>query len=165
MLLTQSGTVAENRRNCGCSTTVSCTQSRIQSTSSLKPISSMRSASSSTRHLSSEKSLRLPLSRWSMTRPVVPTRMSTPLRSCLACSEKETPPYTGRTLYSFLKCFKSSRVLVIYIANSLVGARMIAYVFLVWNKSLALKYSTSGRLNPRVLPDPVRSRTIISFLS
>jgi hypothetical protein len=49
----------------------------ISSTSSLKPRLSMRSASSSTAYLRTEKS-KFFLSMWSLTRPVVPTKISTP---------------------------------------------------------------------------------------
>ena len=72
------GMVAENRATC-LSAGVS---ARIVSTSSAKPIFSISSASSSTRNRSWTRS-RVPLSRWSMTRPGVPTTTWTPRRRAL----------------------------------------------------------------------------------
>ena len=72
------GIVAENSATCLSSGRVC----RIVSTSSMKPIRSISSASSSTRQRSSHRS-REPFSRWSMTRPGVPTTTCTPRRSAL----------------------------------------------------------------------------------
>ena len=74
------GIVAENSATC-LSSGVS---ARIVSTSSAKPIFSISSASSSTRKRSSDRS-RVPFSRWSMTRPGVPTTTCTPRRSAASC--------------------------------------------------------------------------------
>ena len=60
-------------------------------TSGMNPMSSMRSASSSTKISTCEKST-LPWPWWSSRRPGVATRMSTPRRSCAACPPKPTPP-------------------------------------------------------------------------
>ncbi|OUE08531.1 hypothetical protein CMsap09_06260 [Clavibacter michiganensis] len=75
------GIVAENSAICfdlGVS-------ARIVSTSSAKPIFSISSASSSTRNFSCDRS-RVPLSRWSMMRPGVPTTTCTPRRSADSCT-------------------------------------------------------------------------------
>mmetsp|Transcript_27592 Transcript_27592/g.90258 ORF Transcript_27592/g.90258 Transcript_27592/m.90258 type:complete len:274 (+) Transcript_27592:602-1423(+) len=55
------------------------------------PVSSKRSASSSTKKRTSERSS-LPLSTKSMTRPGVPVTMSTPSRSARICAPASTPP-------------------------------------------------------------------------
>ena len=67
------GMVAENSATC----LYSGVPLRIRSTSSAKPMLSISSASSST-STSSEDRSRLPRSRWSMTRPGVPTTMWAP---------------------------------------------------------------------------------------
>ena len=56
---------------------------RIVSTSSAKPMLSISSASSRTRNRNSERSS-VPLFRWSMTRPGVPTTTCTPRRRALS---------------------------------------------------------------------------------
>ena len=61
------------------------TLARMASRSSLKPMSSMRSASSSTRNCRRERSMR-PEFIWSSMRPGVATRMSTPFFSMRFCS-------------------------------------------------------------------------------
>ncbi len=74
------GMVAENSATC----LVEGVSARIVSTSSAKPIFSISSASSSTRNFSSLRSS-VPLSRWSMMRPGVPTMTSTPRRRADSC--------------------------------------------------------------------------------
>ena len=59
--------------------------------SRMKPMSSMRSASSSTR-ISSWLKFRLPWPTWSSRRPGVATRISTPARRALVCGLMLTPP-------------------------------------------------------------------------
>jgi hypothetical protein len=56
-----------------------------------KPMSSMRSASSSTSTLDRDRST-LPRSRWSIRRPGQATSTSTPRRSCSICGCMPTPP-------------------------------------------------------------------------
>mmetsp|Transcript_53174 Transcript_53174/g.156634 ORF Transcript_53174/g.156634 Transcript_53174/m.156634 type:complete len:215 (-) Transcript_53174:488-1132(-) len=90
---TQDGMVADQRSlwilaGFGCWVVAA---SRILSMSSWKPMSSISSASSSTRNLSS-LSLRLPRLRWSMMRPGVPTTTSTPRLSVLSCGWYMAPP-------------------------------------------------------------------------
>ena len=65
--------------------------------SSKKPMSSMRSASSST-SVFSASSFRLPRSRWSSTRPGVPTTMCAPCSSVAVCPRSGTPPHRVTTL-------------------------------------------------------------------
>ena len=64
---------------------------RIFSTSSMKPMRSISSASSSTTK-STLPSCRLPRSMWSMTRPGVPTMTVAPPCSALSCGGYGAPP-------------------------------------------------------------------------
>jgi hypothetical protein len=73
------GMVAEKRATC----LVSGVSARIVSTSSAKPMLSISSASSRTRNRSWVRSS-VPLSRWSITRPGVPTTMWTPRRRAVS---------------------------------------------------------------------------------
>jgi hypothetical protein len=81
--LIQSGIVAENKSIYSPVSHSSLVFSKIFSISSLKPILSMTSASSSIMVLTSEKSM-FPRSMWSSTLPVVPTKISTPDLSAFA---------------------------------------------------------------------------------
>jgi hypothetical protein len=65
----------------------------------LKPRFIMTSASSRTAYLKALKSKFL-RSIWSLMRPVVPTKISTPRLSSLVYAQMSTPPYTQSTLYS-----------------------------------------------------------------
>ena len=58
-----------------------------------KPMSSMRSASSSTR-IETWLNITVLFCTWSSSRPGVATRTSTPLRSSAICAFMSTPPYT-----------------------------------------------------------------------
>ena len=51
-----------------------------------------------------------------------------------------------------------------YIASSLVGASTIAYILPYPSNLYFLKYSTTGRPNAKVFPDPVKSLAITSSL-
>ncbi len=73
------GMVAENSATCFSAGAAD----RIVSTSSAKPMLSISSASSSTSSRSSDRSS-VPLSRWSMIRPGVPTTTWTPRASALS---------------------------------------------------------------------------------
>ena len=64
---------------------------KIRSMSGMKPMSSMRSASSTTITLTSDR-ISLPRSKWSSSRPGVAMRTSTPLSMIFSCSLKLTPP-------------------------------------------------------------------------
>ena len=61
-----------------------------------KPMSSMRSASSST-STSRSSNTTFCRSRWSISRPGVATTTSTPARSFFSCGSSGTPPYTATT--------------------------------------------------------------------
>mmetsp|Transcript_39842 Transcript_39842/g.66087 ORF Transcript_39842/g.66087 Transcript_39842/m.66087 type:complete len:205 (-) Transcript_39842:690-1304(-) len=78
---THGGCVAENRTVCRSEASV---PSRIVSTSSLKPMFSISSASSSTTYSTPLKSS-VPSCKWSMIRPGVPTSTSNPSRSVRCC--------------------------------------------------------------------------------
>ena len=77
---TAAGSPAASSRENSATCLSSGVSARIVSTSSAKPMLSISSASSSTRKRSSVRS-RVPLSRWSMIRPGVPTTTWTPRRS------------------------------------------------------------------------------------
>ena len=81
------GMVAENSAVCF----VSGVEARMRSTSSAKPMRSISSASSSTRVCRSERSSE-PRSRWSITRPGVPTTTCAPRRSPASCGPYGEPP-------------------------------------------------------------------------
>ena len=72
---------------------------KMRSISGIKPISSIRSASSTTMTLTSDR-ISLPRSKWSSRRPGVAISTSTPLSISASCSLKDTPPIS-RALVSF----------------------------------------------------------------
>ena len=81
------GMVAEKNRICF----LGGVSLKIRSMSGMKPMSSMRSASSTTRICTPVRSS-LPRSKWSSSRPGVAIRTSTPRSSLSSWSLKETPP-------------------------------------------------------------------------
>ena len=110
----RSGIVAENS-SVRCSP-VTC--DRISSTSSIKPMFSISSASSSTAHFA-WSSGRRPRFITSSTRPGVPTTICAPRESRRSCSDIDCPPYTVNTcnapsprreVNSSATCNASSRV-------------------------------------------------------
>ena len=160
--LTHSGIVAENNPIWILCLQTYLTLDIIFSMSSLNPNFNITSASSSTIVFSDLKSI-LPLSIWSRTLPVVPTNKSTPLLSILDCSFMlywPPPPYTVRTLNSFGWYLTLSISAVIWSANSLVGAIIIACTYPVSKRSLFRKYSMTGSAKANVFPEPVRSLAI-----
>ncbi|CAB3771912.1 hypothetical protein LMG29739_06150 [Paraburkholderia solisilvae] len=92
----------------------------IVSMSSIKPMSSMRSASSSTSICSSDRSIR-PRSRWSSRRPGVATRISGFFASSINCWPYATPPRM-LTVRSLRRCLPYvDAAVVTCIASSRVG--------------------------------------------
>ena len=81
------GMVAEKNRVCF----LGGVRRKIRSMSGMKPMSSMRSASSTTRIWTPVRSS-FPRSKWSSRRPGVAIRTSTPRSSLSSWSEKDTPP-------------------------------------------------------------------------
>ena len=65
---------------------------RMISMSSANPMSTIWSASSSTANLQRVTRSRVPFSRWSLSRPGVPTTTSTPLRRAVNCGGYGVPP-------------------------------------------------------------------------
>mmetsp|Transcript_13471 Transcript_13471/g.32987 ORF Transcript_13471/g.32987 Transcript_13471/m.32987 type:complete len:266 (-) Transcript_13471:842-1639(-) len=90
-----------------------------------KPMSSMRSASSSTRYVTSD-STHTPSFIRSSSRPGVPTTISTPRRSASTCSFLGTPPYTHTERTPHLAPASCSTWLICS-ASSRVGAMTSAY--------------------------------------
>ena len=82
-----SGKVAENSRFCRCTGR----SAMMRLMSGRNPMSSMRSASSSTR-IETWLNMTVLFCTWSSRRPGVATRTSTPLRSCSICAFMSTPP-------------------------------------------------------------------------
>mmetsp|Transcript_2862 Transcript_2862/g.11708 ORF Transcript_2862/g.11708 Transcript_2862/m.11708 type:complete len:269 (-) Transcript_2862:278-1084(-) len=131
----------------------------------LNPMSSNLSASSNTR-VSHERRrwLTSPFSRWSMSRPGVATRMSG-----FSDLRRETsvrmlvPPNTTCALMSLLNvssCLHSSWICV---ASSRVGESTSAEMPPLRSGGVRLSFSSTGRRNAMVFPDPVLARARTSL--
>mmetsp|Transcript_67998 Transcript_67998/g.191644 ORF Transcript_67998/g.191644 Transcript_67998/m.191644 type:complete len:268 (+) Transcript_67998:287-1090(+) len=119
------GKVAENisvaRPSCDEGMSCRSTMSRIWGS---KPMSSIRSASSSTRCATSDR-LTTPRLRKSVRRPGVAIMMSEPRASSLSCGFASTPPYTSDVrIFDLKESFRASRK--ICEQSSRVGARTTA---------------------------------------
>ena len=146
------GIVAENRRvwrSCGILL-------RMAPTSSIKPISSIRSASSRTT-VSHQPRERVPPFRRSRTRPGVPTTTWEPLRSFAICPLAWTPPTSSTTCRS-RPLPRASITSATCWASSRVGVRIIPWTATRWVSILA----TSGAPKPIVLPVPVSALPMMS---
>mmetsp|Transcript_3782 Transcript_3782/g.8296 ORF Transcript_3782/g.8296 Transcript_3782/m.8296 type:complete len:249 (-) Transcript_3782:402-1148(-) len=128
--------------------------SRIACTCGSKPMSIMRSASSSTRYVARRRLVALVLSM-SISRPGVPTAISAPRRRSSRCSFLEAPPYTPATATphalenlraSVSVCWHSSRVGA---STTPMGPSFSSSSG--WSRMCA----SIGRRNAAVLPDPV----------
>mmetsp|Transcript_17082 Transcript_17082/g.59923 ORF Transcript_17082/g.59923 Transcript_17082/m.59923 type:complete len:205 (-) Transcript_17082:387-1001(-) len=91
-----------------------------------KPMSSMRSASSSTRYVT-RSSVSEPSSMRSSSRPGVALTMCTPARSALRCSCFGMPPNT-HVLRTSTSRPRSSHTLAVCSASSRVGTRIMAWM-------------------------------------
>ena len=132
----------------------------IFSISGIKPISSILSASSMTRILTSFN-ITFPLSMWSRSLPGVATSTSTPLASFPSCSENDIPPISS-AIWSFrylLKILKSSETCI---ASSLVGAS-INDLGIRDLDCPVISISTNGIIKDAVLPVPVWAHPSISL--
>ena len=156
-LITESGIVAEKNKVCLFAGNILTTFW----TSRMKPISSILSASSRTKNciLSNEQK---PWFMRSKSLPGVATIISTPLFNNLTCGPCLTPPkitvcLSGTNLPYFL--IES----LIWIANSLVGARITALgkrnLLTDWS---ALSFCNIGNVKAAVLPVPVWAMPSIS---
>src|ERR1035437_509658 len=120
------------------------------------PMSSMRSASSSTR-TSISSSTTFCFSRWSSRRPGVATTTSTPSRSAFTCGSYPTPPYTGITPSP--KCLPYLRKLSSTCTHSSrVGVRINARV----RFGPPSRRSMIGITKAAVLPVPVIANPMMS---
>ena len=120
------------------------------STSSMKPMRNISSASSSTKVRRPERS-RVPWRMWSITRPGVPTTIWTPRLSRAIWSRKSAPPYTGSTRRWGILAAKVLKASATWIASSRVGASTSTWG-VRWLGSIAV---SRGRAKAAVLPVPV----------
>ena len=154
-VLISGGIVAEKRSVCRSSGVLS----RIFDTSSMKPMSSMRSASSRTTTSHQTRDMvRSP--RKSRTRPGVPTTICEPLRSLRTCPLACTPPTTSATP-RFFPAPICSRTPATCWASSLVGVRTRACTA---TRFVSIRL-TIGAPNPIVFPVPVSAFPTTSFPS
>mmetsp|Transcript_30032 Transcript_30032/g.77641 ORF Transcript_30032/g.77641 Transcript_30032/m.77641 type:complete len:254 (-) Transcript_30032:37-798(-) len=124
----------------------------ISFTSSANPISSRRSASSSTRVARSSRWKDWLLRRWSISRPGVATTISGAERSVAACTASERPPTTSATRVS-VNWPRRSTMECTCTASSRVGAR-ISTAGPPAGVAPMLACSAGSR-KPSVLPEPV----------
>ena len=142
------GIVAEKNNVCR----IGGSSEHMRSMSGMKPMSSIRSASSMTR-ISMPVSSSLPRWKWSRSRPGVAMTTSAPRSSFLSWSSKETPPISNATvsLWSLPSVLKWSAT---WAASSRVGAKISERGM----RALALPRSSRvniGSTNDAVLPVPV----------
>lgn len=120
--------------------------------SSIKPISSIRSASSITK-ISTPVRRTLPREKWSIRRPGVAMRTSAPRSSFLNCSSNETPPMRRAivSLWFLPNCSNPSET---WAASSRVGAKIndLGMRALARPRS---SFVSIGIVNEAVLPVPV----------
>ena len=125
---------------------------KMRSMSGMKPMSSMRSASSTTM-ISTPVSSILPRSNRSSRRPGVAIRTSTPLFSAATWSPMETPPISS-TQVSLVPLAYLAKLSATWSASSRVGARTMARGMRARARPDARR-STRGRVKAAVLPVPV----------
>ena len=113
-------------------------------------MSSMRSASSSTRY-SRPASLAYGDRKWSSRRPGVATMTSTPLRNACSCGPMPTPPKTAAAVIGVCTA-RPSRSSAICAASSRVGVSTSARVV---PRGRPISLCRIGRRNAAVLPLPV----------
>ncbi len=142
------GMVAEKNRVCFL-TGVSL---KMRSRSGMKPMSSMRSASSTT-SICTPVISSLPRSKWSSRRPGVAIRTSTPRSSFSSWSEKETPPIKSAQ-ESFWPLAYFSKDAETWSASSRVGSMTRARGMRALERP-AFSRSIIGRVKAAVLPVPV----------
>ncbi len=130
-------------------------------TSLMKPMSSMRSASSRTSQRVCERSTR-PSRIRSVKRPGVAIRTSMPGAIRLICDSLETPPRTSAV--EICACLETLRIVCsICTASSRVGARIRARA--VFGRRLSPRpmiFCRIGKLKAAVLPEPVCAMPRIS---
>mmetsp|Transcript_44720 Transcript_44720/g.146658 ORF Transcript_44720/g.146658 Transcript_44720/m.146658 type:complete len:273 (-) Transcript_44720:130-948(-) len=135
------------------------------STSSLKPMLSISSASSSTANRTAERSS-APSLRWSMIRPGVPMSTSTPSRSARCCGGYGTPPWK-RTVRSRCGVASIEQTSDTWRASSRVGARTTIRGVrprgsLSPGSCSSASAVMSGSAKASVFPVPVRERPSMS---
>ncbi len=128
--------------------------------SGMKPISSIRSASSTTNILTS-LSIIFPFAIWSRSRPGVAMRTSIPLSSFCSCFEAPTPPMRRAEVNSrcsaYAMKFSSS-----WRANSRVVSTMRALGIRIRNRLAWARISIMGRRKAADFPVPVSAQARIS---
>jgi hypothetical protein len=127
----------------------------IRSMSGMKPMSSIRSASSTTK-ISMWVSISLPRSMWSSRRPGVAIRTSAPRSMILFCSSNDTPPISSAMfrLVVLAEQLKGFMHLCGQLAGRLENERARHA-----RAGAALSSSVSmGSVKAAVLPDPVWAR-------
>ena len=135
------------------------TFARMRVSWGLKPMSSMRSASSST-STSMFESTAVPWPMWSSNRPGVATQICECLRPSICCP-MPTPPMST-TVFTPCGAPKRCECSAICSANSRVGANTSARSpFLLWG--LWWRRSTMGNTNAAVLPVPVAAQPMMSL--
>ena len=142
------GMVAEKNRVCFFGGVIL----KMRSMSGMKPMSSMRSASSTTRNCT-PVIRSLPRSKWSSRRPGVAISTSTPRSSFFSWSPNDTPPISSAH-ESLVPLAYFSKLAATWSASSRVGAMTRARGM----RALArpdCKRSISGRVKAAVLPVPV----------
>ena len=125
---------------------------KIRSRSGMKPISSMRSASSTTM-ICTPVIRSLPRSKWSSRRPGVAISTSTPRSSFCSWSLNETPPISSAH-ESFWPLAYFSKEAETWSASSRVGAITRARGIRALERPAASR-SIAGRVKAAVLPVPV----------
>mmetsp|Transcript_18335 Transcript_18335/g.36888 ORF Transcript_18335/g.36888 Transcript_18335/m.36888 type:complete len:260 (+) Transcript_18335:919-1698(+) len=136
----------------------------MPTTSSWKPMSNMRSASSKTKYETNLSSTTSESAK-SMRRPGVPTKRCTPFFKCDCCVHLLPPPYTHATRTAeLLKIFWASSE--ICTANSRVGAKTSAEVVIHdcfrQSDTAAPRLTAKGIRKAKVLPLPVCAKPITS---
>ena len=128
----------------------------------MKPISSIRSASSSTKCSTLARLVWLSC-RCSNKRPGVATKTSTPCLSCLVCVSILTPPYTLTTLSS-MNWLYALMLSVTCAASSRVGTKISARTLPEWMSfGVSAICCKIGKANAAVLPVPVCAFARISL--
>ena len=132
---------------------------QIRSISGIKPISSIRSASSMT-NTSTAVSSSLPRPKWSSSRPGVAISTSAPRSSLRNCSSNDTPPISSATV-SLCLVPSSSNACATCAANSRVGSRISERGIRARARPRS-SFVSIGSTNDAVLPVPVCAMPITS---
>ena len=128
--------------------------------SSKNPISNILSASSKTK-VFIFSSFKFPSFICFNTLPAVPTIIWASCSSETTCGLYGTPPHSVNTFIFCVDLRTSLKVVAIWVANSLVGAKIKDWTLYFFLSRLFI----IGKQKARVFPLPVFARAIISFFS